>query len=81
MPEPERYRPKPAVLNKFQSGSAILWHVYEGTAYMMFGYLKTYQIGRCDVTFIGPMHRNKPNITYLLIYEIGFVFESPWYGM
>ena len=34
---------------------------------MMFGYLKTYQIGRCDVAFIEPIHHNKPNITYLLI--------------
>ena len=29
---------------------------------------KQYQIQfvRCDVAFIEPMHRNKPNITYLL---------------
>ena len=27
----------------------------------------SYIIWRCDMAFIEPMHRNKPNITYLLI--------------
>ena len=32
-------------------------------------------IGRCDMAFIEPMHRNKPNITYLLIH-IGAVIQT-----
>ena len=31
---------------------------------------------RCDMAFIEPMHRNKPNITYLLIYLFSFLSEA-----
>ena len=27
-------------------------------------YLLAYHVNRCDMAFIEPMHRNKPNITY-----------------
>ena len=30
---------------------------------------------RCDMAFIEPMHRNKPNITYLLTYKTQ---NTPW---
>ena len=29
---------------------------------------------RCDMAFIEPMHSNKPNITYLLIYLFIYLF-------
>ena len=36
--------------------------------------------GRCDMAFIEPMHRNKPNITYLLITHTlkDLIFKQSW---
>ena len=35
--------------------------------------LQLLSAGRCDMAFIEPMHRNKPNITYLLVCRISTI--------
>ena len=40
---------------------SILFYVYKRIVYIMYPVL----CQRCDMAFIEPMHRNKPNITYL----------------
>ena len=45
----------------------------------MFGILlvESHICVRCDMAFIEPMHRNKPNITYLLRLSLGAFRSSP----